>query len=202
MDPRPFYVVFAGVNGAGKSTLFRSNLWRMDVMPQSMTRVNPDETLRAMGGNWADAHDQLVAGKASLRTIEECLSGAQSFNQETTLTGHRPLRTIIRAHDAGYRVFLFYVGVADAGVAIERIRHRVAIGGHNIDEDVVRKRYHASLAQFSRALPYCEEAHVFDNTTLFKRIALWSNNTLAWWGASRSVGNWLPDAMSNEGIWR
>lgn len=28
MEPKPYYILFAGVNGAGKSTLIQSNLWQ------------------------------------------------------------------------------------------------------------------------------------------------------------------------------
>lgn len=202
MRAGPFYVVFAGVNGAGKSTLFHSDAWRMPDMPHVMPRVNPDEILREQGGNWADPSDQLTAGKAALRAVEEHLVARRSFNQETTLAGHHALHTVMRAHRLGYRVFLFYVGVADENIALRRIAHRVDIGGHDIDEAAVRRRYHTSLVNMSRALPYCEEVHVFDNTIAFKRIALWRRNTLAWWGASSEIGAWLTAAITDDELWR
>lgn len=202
MGTDPYYIVFAGVNGAGKSTLFHSGEWRTADMPRSMPRVNPDEILRDMGGTWSSTKDQLAAGKAALRAAEGHLGAHRSFNQETTLTGHRALRTIAKARQLGYRVWLFYVGVANEEVALQRIAHRVAVGGHDIDAETVRRRYRSSLANMSRALPYCEEAHVFDNTVAFKRIALWHRNTLAWWGASPEVGAWLPEAMLDAELWR
>ena len=106
------------------------------------------------------------------------------------------------AREKGYRVFLFYIGLANEGIALQRIERRVQAGGNDIDEALVRKRYRASLANLSKALPYCEEAHVLDNTVAFKRIALWHRNTLAWWGASKSVGAWLPEAIADESLWR
>lgn len=202
MTTNPHYIVFAGVNGAGKSTLFHSNVWRTPGMPLTMARVNPDEILREQGGNWASPKDQIEAGKVALQAIEKHLSARHSFNQETTLSGHSTLRTIKKAHQLGYDVFLFYVGVANENIALQRIAHRVAVGGHNIDAETVRKRYRTSIANMSKALPYCEEVHVFDNTVAFKRIALWHRNTLAWWGASSEVGAWLPDAINDDELWR
>ncbi len=202
METKPWYVVFCGVNGSGKSTLYRTNLWRTPDMPKRMQRVNPDELLRKQGGTWISAHDQVAAGKAALRIIDACLAERRSFNQETTLTGHKALQTIMKARAKGYRVHLLYLGVENEHVALERIAHRVEVGGHGIDETLVRRRFRASLSNFCKALPYCDEAHVFDNTAAFKRIAIWSKNTLVWWGASQAVGAWLPNAMADESMWQ
>ena len=202
MAPRPWYVVFAGVNGSGKSTLYQTGLWRTATMPKSMMRVNPDELLRAQGGSWESSRDQFAAGKAALTTIDECLANRRSFNQETTLTGHKSLQTIKQAHALGYRVHLLYVGVENEQIALERIAHRIEIGGHGIDEELVRRRFRTSLSNSCKALPYCDEAHVFDNTAAFKHLALWNHDTLAWWGASRAIGAWLGDAMTDEELWR
>lgn len=131
---QPVYVVFAGVNGAGKSTFYRTGLWRTEDMPRTMTRVNSDEIVVAQGGDPASSADQLRAGREAVRLIEECLSRRRSFNQETTLTGHAVLRNMSRAREAGYRVVLYYIGVDTAAVALDRIAHRVAVGGHDIDE--------------------------------------------------------------------
>lgn len=202
MDDRPWYIVFAGVNGSGKSTLYRTNLWRTPGMPTSMPRVNPDELLSANGGNASSARDQIQAGKEALALIDSHFAHRRSFNHETTLTGHRALKNLARAHQEGYRVRLFYIGVASEDIAIDRIAHRAALGGHDIEEASVRRRYRASLTNFSKALAWCEEAQVFDNTTAFKCIAVWSKGTLAWWGASKTTGSWLPSAMLDGTVWK
>ena len=202
MDDRPWYIVFAGVNGSGKSTLYRTNLWRTPGMPTSMPRVNPDELLSANGGNASSARDQIQAGKEALALIDSHFAHRRSFNHETTLTGHRELKNLARAHQEGYRVRLFYIGVASEDIAIDRIAHRAALGGHDIEEASVRRRYRASLTNFSKALAWCEEAQVFDNTTAFKCIAVWNKGTLAWWGASKTTGSWLPSAMLDGTVWK
>lgn len=195
MEERPWCIVFAGVNGSGKSTLYRTGLWRTASMPLHMARVNPDEILRAQGGDWSRTSDQIAAGKEALRTLDDHLKHGRSFNYETTLTGHRSLRTIIKARERGYRVLMLYVGVDSAKTAIARIKHRVEVGGHDIDEEIVRRRYRTSLVNFHKALEYCDEAQVFDNTLAFTCIALWSRGVLSWWGASSQIGSWLPDIL-------
>ncbi len=42
---------------------------------------------------------------------------------------------------AGYRVKLFYLQLADAEQSIMRVKRRVALGGHNIPEGIIRRRF-------------------------------------------------------------
>lgn len=199
---QPVYVVFAGVNGAGKSTFYRTGLWRTEGMPRTMTRVNSDEIVVAQGGDPASSADQLRAGREAVRLIEECLSRRRSFNQETTLTGHAVLRNMSRAREAGYRVVLYYIGVDTAAVALDRIAHRVAVGGHDIDEGAVLRRYRASLGNLSRALDLCDEATILDNTVEFVALARWSAGVLSWVGDVAKHGAWFMNAVRDNELWR
>lgn len=42
------YVIVAGINGAGKSTLYRLQ----PELFENTTRINADEILKQMGGDW------------------------------------------------------------------------------------------------------------------------------------------------------
>ena len=176
---QPVYVVFAGVNGAGKSTFYRTGLWRTEDMPRTMARVNSDEIVVAQGGDPASSADQLRAGREAVRLIEECLSRRRSFNQETTLTGHAVLRNMSRAREAGYRVVLYYIGVDTAAVALDRIAHRVVVGGHDIDEGTI-----------------------LDNTVEFVALARWSAGVLSWVGDVAKHGAWFMNAVRDNELWR
>lgn len=199
---QPVYVVFAGVNGAGKSTFYRTGLWRTEGMPRTMARVNSDEIVVAQGGDPASSADQLRAGREAVRLIEECLSRRRSFNQETTLTGHAVLRNMRRAREAGYRVVLYYIGVDTAAVALDRIAHRVAVGGHDIDEGAVLRRYRASLGNLSRALDLCDEATILDNTVEFVALARWCAGVLSWVGDVAKHGAWFMNAVRDNELRR
>lgn len=200
---RPFCIVFAGVNGAGKSTFYRTGLWREADMPQRMQRINPDEIVRKQNGNPNDVGDNLRAGREALKRIEQCFSKERSFNQETTLCGRTAVKNIERAHAIGYRVFLYYIGVDSVQTALDRIEHRVSLGGHDIDGAAVRRRYDASISNLARCLDYCEQVAVFDNTVDFASLALWAHGSLAWWGGGSLGGeNWLSRAVLDDGLWR
>jgi len=193
----PSYIVFAGVNGSGKSTLFHSKTWLLPGLSSSMERVNPDEIAASSSLPMSD----LQAGRIAVAKISELFERRASFNQETTLSGRASLRNIKHARELGYRVYLYYVGVQSPEVAIARIAHRVSVGGHDIDPHIVRRRYENSLRNLSKAISYCEEVHVIDNTTSFHTLARWKKDILEWWDHPKMHGPWLIDAMQNEDIW-
>lgn len=198
----PFFIVFAGVNGAGKTTFFHSGLWKTADMPSRMARVNPDEIARTLKGGQSKTREEFEAGRVARQRIEQCFDRHRSFNQETTLSGHAALKNLVRAHDLGYRTFMYYIGVDSAQTATQRVAHRAALGGHDIDEQVITRRYRTSLSTLAQALDYCEQVMVFDNTIDFTCLALWSHGTLAWWGGNTSANNWLVDAMTDDEIWQ
>ena len=124
----PFFIVFAGVNGAGKTTFFRSGLWKTADMPSRMARVNPDEIARTLKGGQSKTREEFEAGRIARQRIEQCFGEHRSFNQETTLSGHAALKNLVRAHDLGYRIFMYYIGVDSVLTATRRVTHRVALG--------------------------------------------------------------------------
>lgn len=199
---RPQFILFAGVNGAGKSTLYKSDFWRNGTEPHKLEFINPDEVLLELGGNSADEADWLRAGKESVRRIHRCLKNGESFAQETTLSGKAALKTIKQAKVFGYDITIHYVGVESVSLAQKRIAHRASVGGHDINPALVQKRYGASLGNLAKAIGYCKDVHVYDNTFAFKEIAAWSNDALCWWGCTPSVGTWLQRAMLDDAVWK
>ena len=63
MIDKPQYIIVAGINGAGKSTLY-------DTFPSlfdKTKRINADELLRQMGGDWHKDSDNLKAMKEEMK---------------------------------------------------------------------------------------------------------------------------------------
>jgi predicted ABC-type ATPase len=48
----------------------------------------------------------------------------------------------------GFRVKLIFLCLTDVRIAIERVRIRVRQGGHNVPEDVIRRRYETGWRNF------------------------------------------------------
>jgi predicted ABC-type ATPase len=50
-------------------------------------------------------------------------------------------------------------------LAVQRCRHRVAAGGHDVPEDKIRQRYQRLWALVATAITRCDSATVYDNST-------------------------------------
>jgi len=90
----------------------------------------------------------LKAGRLMLEEIDECVAAGTSFAFETTLSGITYLRKIELWQRLGYQVKLWLLSSPSADVAISRVAIRVAQGGHDIPEDVIRRRFKSGLDNF------------------------------------------------------
>lgn len=52
----------------------------------------------------------------------------------------------------------------DPTINVERVRQRVANGGHDVSEDKIRSRYQRSLQLLLDAVECADRAYVFDNS--------------------------------------
>lgn len=120
----------------------------------------------------------LEGGKMAIRRIENCLNNGISFTQESTLSGFRTAQTAARAKQDGYTVRLFYVGLDTPEESLARIANRVKRGGHNIGTEDVLRRFAGRWEAVSKVLPYCDEAHFFDNDNGFVEVAEYRNGEL------------------------
>ncbi len=109
---------------------------------------------------------------------EEWLEKGVTFTQETTLSGFRTERTARKAHDLGYSVRLFYVGLDTAQESLERIQNRVRRGGHDIAHEDVLRRFEGRWEAVAKVLPYCDTAEFYDNDNGFELVAEYRNGEL------------------------
>ena len=138
-------VIIAGPNGAGKTTFAREFLPReagcpdfinVDLIAAGLSPFDPDRAA-------------LRAGRIMLEEIKQRVRAGESFAFETTLSGHNYARAIPRWQEAGYHVKLIFLSLPTADVAIARVAARVAQGGHNVPEEVIRRRFDAGLRNFT-----------------------------------------------------
>ncbi|MEG0217775.1 MAG: hypothetical protein RR655_05580, partial [Raoultibacter sp.] len=135
------------------------------------------------------------AGKQAIRLIKNCLAEGLSFNQETTLTGHFIMQTIKQAHELGYYITLYYIGIEDPEIANARIAHRKSLGGHGIDPELVRRRAVASFENLVLAIPLCDEVFLFDNTHLMQSIAKIERGDLTSYKIETPCASWSDTLM-------
>ncbi len=139
-------LVIAGPNGAGKTTFATEFLPNEADCP---IFVNAD----LIAAGLSPFRSSLVAVQSArlmLRQIDEHTRQGRSFAFETTLSGRRHARRIPIWQEQGYRVKLFFLRLPTPEAAIARVAQRVAEGGHDVPEPVVRRRFAAGWRNFGR----------------------------------------------------
>lgn len=169
------YTIIGGVNGTGKSSLtgvLKTQTTDLGVI------IDVDRITALAGVN------AIQGGKIALERISECLDKNISFTQETTLSGRKTETTAAKAKELGYTVRLYYVGLDTPEECLSRIANRVRRGGHDIPENDVHRRFAGRWEAVSKVLPYCDEAHFFDNDNGFVEVAEYKNGELVLMGTS------------------
>lgn len=140
----PQMYVISGCNGAGKTTASYAILPEMLGCSQF---VNSDEFAKSLSPFSPDAAS-IQAGKLMLLKMNYLFSRNEDFAIETTLATRSLKRIMENAREKGYSVTILYFWLNSPDLAVERVRARVAAGGHNIPEDTIRRRYVAGLHYF------------------------------------------------------
>ena len=140
----PLVVVVAGPNGAGKTTLAEAIVWQGYGIAEF---VNADTIARGLS-EYAPEQVAFAAGRLMLQRLDELAAEEADFAFETTLASRTFAHWIEQRKANGYEFHLHYVFVDDPEVSINRVAKRVAAGGHHVPDDVVRRRWGRSLANF------------------------------------------------------
>jgi predicted ABC-type ATPase len=83
-----------------------------------------------------------------LRRIRDFYAQRMQFGFESTLASRTFAPFLQDARESGYLVHLAYLWLSSVELALDRVRVRVLRGGHDIPEEVVRRRYYRSLVNF------------------------------------------------------
>ncbi|MCY4384052.1 MAG: zeta toxin family protein [Nitrospinae bacterium] len=144
-DEKRIFII-AGPNGAGKTTFATEFLPNEANCPFF---INTD--LIAAGLNpFRPDRVGAQAGRLVLNQIRENALRGESFAFETTLSGRGYARHIPRWREQGYRVKLFFLQLPTPEMAIARVTQRVLEGGHDVPEEVIRRRFDAGRRNFEK----------------------------------------------------
>ena len=138
--------IISGCNGAGKTTASYT------VLPEILDCrefVNADEIARGLSPFNSESM-AIEAGRLMLKRIEELLEKEETFSIETTLATKSYINLVRRAQAKGYSVKVLFFWLNSPELALQRVAERVAKGGHNIPELVIRRRYVAGIRNFFR----------------------------------------------------
>lgn len=157
----PSVIVLAGPNGAGKTTaapwLLRQTLGvfefvNADAIAQGLAAYDPDGVA-------------LEAGRIMLARLRELSTRRRNFAFETTLASRSLAPWLADLLGTGYEFHLVFLWLPSADFAVQRVADRVRMGGHNVPEATVRRRYERSLRNFFRLYqPLATTWAMYDNS--------------------------------------
>lgn len=166
----------AGPNGSGKSTAYgRSDVAEFD---GSVWIINPDLLTTRLQA--AEQMDLPTANLAAVKRIETWLDASidvhQTIGVETVLSTPKYRRLVSRAKERGFDVRLIYVYLHSLDLQLERIRLRVAKGGHAVPADKVADRRHRSFQEFGWFFWEADQAWVYDNSGAEPKLVAWKDH--------------------------
>jgi predicted ABC-type ATPase len=93
------------------------------------------------------------------------LDGSKSFTFETVMSSRDKVELLREAQARGFRTYLYYIATDSPEINIQRVKNRVAEGGHDVPEAKIIDRYHRSLALLPEAIRYSNRAFFFDTSS-------------------------------------
>jgi len=158
----PTIYVLAGVNGSGKSSIGGAA-----IESRGVDYYNPDTAARQV----REIHPQMTQDSANghawtlgKEMLEKAIERREIFAFETTLGGNTITQLLLRAAREGLKVKIWYVGLESVELNLERVRARVAGGGHDIPEAAIRERWNTSRRNLIKLLPHLHALWLYDNS--------------------------------------
>ncbi|MBP5984338.1 MAG: zeta toxin family protein [Fluviicola sp.] len=160
MKEKNLYII-AGCNGAGKTTA------SFTILPEIINCkefVNADEIAKGLSP-FQPEKVAFESGRIMLNRIDELLKENESFAFETTLSTRSYKNKINTARKKGYTITLLFFWLQNVELAKERVKIRVLEGGHNIEPEIIERRYLNGIKNlFEIFLPIVDGLLIFDNS--------------------------------------
>jgi len=137
--------IIAGPNGAGKTTFANEFL---PIEAECLNFINADLIAHGLSPFQPDKMG-IEAGRLMIQQVDECARKNESFAFETTLSGRGYEKKIKKWKHQGYEIIIYYLKLPSVDMAIERVKMRVAQGGHNVPEKDIKRRFDRSWANFN-----------------------------------------------------
>ena len=186
----PTLILVAGPNGSGKSTLSAA-------IAAGVTVVDPDAIARTIDAV-EPSRAAIPAARQAIMMCRSLITQRESLIVESTLAGHGAISLMARAKRAGYRTLLVYVALGEPELHIDRVRLRVAQGGHDIPDADIRRRYFRSLSRVPEAIRLAHETVVLDNAGPEPaRVLMLQSGQITW--RSSSLPEWVKELVLRIG---
>ena len=158
--------MLAGCNGAGKSSIggaalrqsggefFNPDEAAQRIAAANTTRNPPLTQVQINGAAWDEGR----------RLLQRAIDEHADFAFETALGGKTMTALLEQASQADLAVHIWFAGLTDVELHIDRVRRRAAKGGHNIPAEKIRGRFESGRINLIRLLPHLTELYLYDNS--------------------------------------
>lgn len=182
-------VVFAGPNGSGKSTI-TAIFQEAGNIPENY--INPDEIALTLQEENPTRKAYLAAVIAEERRAQ-FINNRESFAFETVMSHPSKLEVMKQAKNADYQVELVFIATSDPEINVNRVRQRVAEGGHDVPANKIRERYNRTIELLPAAAEIADKTYIFDNTQVPKQEAEIENGEITY--QSDNMPEWVQTSI-------
>ena len=114
---------------------------------------------------------------------------------ESNLADSRSYEWISLLKTKNYQAVLYYLTTDDVTINIGRVQRRVAEGGHDIPESIIRTRYYQSHSYLKTKLSEFREVYLIDNSSDASQVKVkFADGILV--EKSPDLPNWIKDVIS------
>lgn len=100
-----------------------------------------------------------------LSSINHLKEAGETFAFETTLATKSYKNLLLKAQTEGYQIRLIFFSLKNSELAISRVKSRVLEGGHNIEPDIIKRRFERGLFNFFNIYSkIIEDWNLFNNS--------------------------------------
>lgn len=154
METRPEFAVIAGPNGAGKSRLcpyyIHCKSFDGDLLALNLRKEHPE---------WEEHWISGTVISELQKQKEKAIALREDFAFETNFSNDLILNMINEFRKAGYKITLFYFGLASLDDSTYRVMQRKMFGGHDVGDKVIEYNFYEGIKRIRQNL------HLFDNIT-------------------------------------
>jgi len=152
--------VFAGPNGAGKSTLSSS------MVPPGTSIFDGDKEFMLLKKQFPGLDSGNLYDAVNGHVFSDWKKNMQAKNVtcafETNFRTKDIMKSVNEFKIKGYSTRLFFFGLDEIAISFERVRLRVAKGGHDVSADNIKANYEQSLVNLQK------HYRAFDQVILMK----------------------------------
>ena len=166
MKDKNVYII-AGPNGSGKTTFAKKFLPGYAKCPNF---VNADFIAQGLSP-FSPRQAAIKAGRILVKEIHSLAAKNVDFAFETTLSGKSYVSFLSELKKNSYSINIFFLWINTVELALNRIKDRVASGGHDVAAVDVRRRFHRGIYNFFRYYkPLADTWLLFNNADVTPRL--------------------------------